>query len=212
MVRLDVEEALRRAGELGRRDRRTVLGVTGPPGAGKSTLAEAVVDAVPGSVLVGMDGFHLAHSALADLGLVEVKGAPRTFDAAGYVALLRRIREQRGETVWAPQFRREVEDAIAGAVPVRPGTRLVVTEGNYLLLPDEPWCRVPELLDEVWYVDAAEELRRRRLAERHRRYGRSEQEAWARTTGSDEANAELVRATRGRADVVVGQVPPTLAE
>ncbi|HET7305786.1 MAG TPA: nucleoside/nucleotide kinase family protein, partial [Segeticoccus sp.] len=209
---LDVEEALRRAGELGRRDRRTVLGVTGPPGAGKSTLAEAVVDAVPGSVLVGMDGFHLAHSALADLGLVEVKGAPRTFDAAGYVALLRRIREQRGETVWAPQFRREVEDAIAGAVPVRPGTRLVVTEGNYLLLPDEPWCRVPELLDEVWYVDAAEELRRRRLAERHRRYGRSEQEAWARTTGSDEANAELVRATRGRADVVVGQVPPTLAE
>ncbi len=184
---------------------RALLGIAGAPGSGKSTLASALVEVLTERgvpvALVGMDGFHLAHSVLFARGLAEVKGAPETFDAAGYVALLRRLRSA-GETVWAPEFRREIEDAVAGAVPVDPSVRLVITEGNYLLL-DGPWAPVRGLLDEVWFVDEPDQVRRERLAARHRRYGRSEAEAWARTLGSDERNAELVTATRDRAQLLV---------
>jgi pantothenate kinase len=191
---------------------RTLLGIAGAPGAGKSTLAEALTrEATAAGVpaaLVGMDGFHLAHRELERRGLVEVKGAPETFDAAGYVALLRRLRSPgEGEhIVWAPEFRREIEDAVAGAVPVGQGIALVVTEGNYLLL-DGPWRPVRDLLDEVWFLDVPDEVRRERLAARHRRYGRSEANAWGRSLGSDERNAGLVLATRDRAQLVVHPDP-----
>ncbi len=206
---VSVREALDRARVLA--DRRDagragppVLGITGPPGAGKSTLAEQVVEAVPGAVHVGMDGFHLAHSALVELGRVERKGAPDTFDAAGYVALLRRIRAVRpGSTVWAPQFRREIEDAVAAAVPVTADATLVVTEGNYLLLDEPPWAEIRDLLDECWYVDVPDDLRRARLQSRHERYGRDPEQARERTLGSDERNAVLVAASRERAALLV---------
>lgn len=189
---------------------RALLGIVGAPGSGKSTVAAALCAALADRdvrvALVGMDGFHLAQSALAERGLVEVKGAPETFDTAGYVALLRRLRSAGPDTVWAPEFRREIEDAVAGAVPVHPDVRLVVTEGNYLLL-DGPWSPVRGLLDEVWFVDVPDEARREWLAARHRRYGRTDDEAWGRTLGSDEHNAELVTATRHHADLVV-RLPP----
>jgi pantothenate kinase len=199
------EEHVERAVRLARRGR-ALLGVTGQPGAGKSTLARALLAGVRErgvrAALVGMDGFHIAHRALTELGLVEVKGAPETFDVAGYVALLRRLRDPAEELVWAPEFRREIEDAIQSAVPVRADVQLVITEGNYLLL-DGPWRPVRDLLDEVWYVDVPEEVRRERLAARHERYGRTREQAWRRTLGSDERNARTVAATKGLADVVV---------
>ena len=202
--RITAAEAVRRARDLAEQPGPTVLGITGPPGAGKSSLAEAVVAAVRGAVLVGMDGFHLAHRVLEERGLVEVKGAPETFDAAGYVALLRRIRALAGAgTVWAPGFRREIEDAVAGAVAVTAEHRLVVTEGNYLLLDTAPWGEVRALLDACWYVDVADPDRRTRLRARHEHYGRTPDEARERTHGSDERNAVLVAATRDRADLLV---------
>jgi pantothenate kinase len=204
-------EALSRALALAQRPGLAVLGITGPPGAGKSTLADAVVASVPGAVLVGMDGFHLAHAALEELGRVERKGAPDTFDAAGYVALLRRVRGLDGlgdRVVWAPRFHREIEDAVAGEVPVTAEHRLVVTEGNYLLLDTPPWDEVAGLLDECWYVEVADGVRRTRLQARHEHYGRTPAEAAGRTLGSDERNAVLVTATRDRADLlVVGEGP-----
>jgi pantothenate kinase len=185
---------------------RALLGITGEPGAGKSTLAQALLPALAGrgvrAALVGMDGFHIAHRALTELGLVEIKGAPITFDVAGYVALLRRLRDPAEQLVWAPEFRREIEDAIQSAVPVHPDVELVVTEGNYLLA-DGPWRPVRDLCDEIWYVDVPEELRRQRLAARHELYGRTPEQAWERTLGSDERNAETVSATRGLADLIV---------
>jgi pantothenate kinase len=193
-----------------RGDVRTVIGITGPPGAGKSTLSAALVDAVeaecPGRcVLVGMDGWHLAHDVVTRAGTVGRKGAPDTFDGAGYVDALRRVRAQTSDdaTVWLPEFRRAIEDAVAGAVGVRPEHRLVLTEGNYLLLDTAPWNAVRGLLDLCWYVDVPDAVRLARLASRHERFGRSLDEAEHRARVVDQANADLVDAVAGRADAVV---------
>ncbi|GAB1508440.1 nucleoside/nucleotide kinase family protein [Actinophytocola sp. KF-1] len=186
---------------------RVMVGICGAPGAGKSTLAERLVAALGAeAVLVGMDGYHLAQVELERLGRTERKGAPDTFDAAGYVHLLRRIRDRTGETVYAPEFRREIEEPIAGAVPVRPEHRYVVTEGNYLLLDQAPWHEVRALLTETWFLSPDETLRRDRLIARHRAFGRTLEQARERTLGSDERNAVLINATRRSADLVLNAV------
>ncbi|CRK60503.1 Pantothenate kinase [Alloactinosynnema sp. L-07] len=182
---------------------RRLLGIAGPPGSGKSTLAARLVAELGrDAVLVGMDGFHLAHAELERLGRVDRKGAPDTFDADGYVAMLRRLRANTDPVVYAPEFRREIEDAVAGAVAVPCEVPLVVTEGNYLLL----WPAVRPLLDAVWYLDPDPVLRRKRLVKRHMAFGRTAAQAWERTTGSDERNAELVATTAGTADLHLRKV------
>ena len=194
---------------------RRLIGLAGPPGVGKSTFAEALLQAwrtrrpdAP-AALVPMDGFHLAQAELERLGRAGRKGAPDTFDSAGFVALLRRLREPGpGETVYAPVFRREIEEPVAGALPVGPEVRLVITEGNYLLVDDVgAWGQVRPLLDEVWYLDVDDALRRDRLVRRHERFGRSAEAARAWVDGTDEPNARRIAATRGRADRVV-PLPP----
>ena len=184
--------------------RRRILGLVGAPGSGKSTLAEQILEALPGrAVMVPMDGFHLANVELERLGRASRKGAEDTFDSAGYVALLNRLREPRyDETVYAPAFRREIEEPIAGAIPVSPDVPLVITEGNYLLLERGHWKAVRPLLDEAWYVDVDPDLRRQRLVDRHIRFGRGEEAARKWVEQTDEPNAVLIDSTRGRADLV----------
>jgi pantothenate kinase len=195
---------LHRAKALADRPGRAILGITGPPAAGKSTLAQALLAALaPRAAYVPLDGFHLAHQVLVDMGRVARKGAPDTFDAAGYVALLRRLRDPRQGVIYAPMFVREIEDSIANAIPVPPAVELVITEGNYLLVQSGPWAEVGPLLDEIWYLDLAEEVRLRRLTDRHVAFGRSASEARARATGTDQRNAVLIAATRERADLVI---------
>lgn len=152
-----------------------------------------------------MDGFHLANSELDRLGRRGRKGAPDTFDAAGYVNLLARIKAQRpgDDLIYAPEFRREFEEGIAGAIAVRGDTPLIVTEGNYLLLDDAPWNRVREVVNEVWYVDVPDQLRRARLVARHRQFGRSEQQALDWVASTDEPNALRIAQTRQRAGLQV---------
>ncbi|MGW6605047.1 nucleoside/nucleotide kinase family protein [Streptomyces sp. NPDC055036] len=199
-----------RARALAESGRRSILGIVGAPGSGKSTLA-AHLAAVLGpdtAVVVPMDGFHLANGELNRLGRRQRKGAPDTFDAAGYAALLRRLREQAEGCVYAPRFHREFEEAIAGAIPVPAEVPLVITEGNYLLLDQGPWAGVRALLDEAWYVATDEETRLNQLIQRHVAYGKPFAEARAWSLGSDQRNADLVAATPHRADLVL--VPPPL--
>ncbi len=196
-------EALTRIETLLAVGQRKLLGLTGAPGAGKSTLAEALVAALgERAQVVPMDGFHLAQVELARLGRAARKGASDTFDSAGYVALLARLRAQDDATiVYAPAFRREIEEPIAGAIAVLPATQLVITEGNYLLLEDEGWAGARPLLDEVWYVETADDaLRRERLLRRHAQFGRSADAARDWVAATDDPNATRIAATRPRAD------------
>ena len=152
----EVEAALALVDEALRSGSRRLLGIAGAPGAGKSTLAERLVAELgERAVLVPMDGFHLADAALERLGRLTRKGAPDTFDAGGYVALLQRLRTQRpGDgPVWAPMFERELEQPLAGAIEVRAEVPLVITEGNYLLLEDGPFAQVRTMLDACWFVE-----------------------------------------------------------
>jgi pantothenate kinase len=194
------ERARGLAGAGGRR----ILGLAGPPGAGKSTLARSLVETLGRQArLVGMDGFHLAGAQLERLGLADRKGAPETFDLDGYLALLRRLREPTARVVYAPEFDRRIEEPIAGAVDVPPRVSLVITEGNYLLHDRDGWEAVRPLLDEAWFVHAPEDLRMERLVARHQEHGRSPQEARFWALGSDQDNAALVERTRHRADMEV---------
>lgn len=193
--------------------RRAILGICGSPGAGKSTFAEALLErlAAPppdgfgrdGVAHVPLDGFHLADAQLARLGLTRRKGAPETFDAHGYVALLQRVRSETEQPVYAPGFERDLEQPIAAALVVPPAARLVVTEGNYLLLDDDPWPGARDLLDEVWYVDVDPRLRLERLIARHIAFGKTPEEAREWVQRSDEANARLVERGMALADLVV---------
>lgn len=183
---------------------RKILGIVGPPGCGKSTLVAILIEWLgDAAVVVPMDGYHLANVELARLGRSRRKGAEDTFDSAGYVALLRRLKNQQSnEIVYAPEFRREIEEPIANAIPVFPETALIITEGNYLLLDHGHWVGVSELLDEIWYVDVDHAVRHDRLVKRHMHFGRSQSEAedWVSTT--DEPNAVRIEATKHRADVL----------
>jgi len=199
-----IETLVERARGLAESGRRTILGLTGAPGSGKSTMAEEIVAALaPRAVLVPMDGFHLAGTVLDALGRTERKGAIDTFDAFGYVALLRRLHARDEPVVYAPEFRREIEEPIACAIPVPAECEFVVTEGNYLLAQEEPWAQVRRLVDVIWYLEPTEDVRIARLIARHERYGCSPEAARERTLGSDQRNAELVFRSRHLADLVV---------
>lgn len=187
--------------------RRRILGITGEPGAGKSTLTAHLVEALGPQLAcaVPMDGFHLADAPLRRLGRLSRKGAPDTFDADGYVHLLDRVAAARpGErSIWAPSFERDLEQPLAGALEIPSHVALVITEGNYLLLDTEPWRQVREMLDQVWYVTVDQAVRHERLIARHERFGKDPDAARAWALGPDEDNARLIAASAARADRIL---------
>lgn len=183
---------------------RCVLGIVGAPGAGKSTVSDVLTEALGEKVaVVGMDGFHLDDRVLDDLGRRARKGAPDTFDAGGYVALLHRLRAATDDVVYAPRFDRSLETSVGSAVPVGRDVPLVVTEGNYLLHDEGGWEAVRPVLDVVWFLDVAPEERRRRLVARRMGHGEDETSALDWVTRVDEPNGATVDACRARADLVI---------
>jgi pantothenate kinase len=183
---------------------RVIVGIAGSPGSGKSTLARALVRSIgAGAAYLPMDGFHLADDELARQGLLDRKGAPETFDAFGYARLLETLRARPNHTVYAPTFERNLEQPLAGARAIEPRDDIVVTEGNYLLLPGDAWSAVRRQLDTSWHVVIDPELRRRRLVARHELFGKSPDAAreWVQTV--DEPNARLVESREGAADRIL---------
>lgn len=206
-VRVTIDPAVLAAAEaLTAGPARRLLGIVGAPAAGKSTLAAALAGALGRhAASVPMDGFHLSQHQLETLGRAERKGAPDTFDGDGYRALLARIRTAaaRGEIVYAPGFYREIEEPIAASLAVAPDTPLVITEGNYLLLEDQPWPTVAAELDAIWYLDVEPARREDWLLARHMRFGRNEADARAWIATTDRPNAERIVASAPRADRVL---------
>lgn len=179
-----------------------MIGIVGAPGAGKSTIAAELVTSIDGAVLLPMDGFHLSQAELRRLGRRERMGAPDTFDVDAFVATLAAIRND-GVTVRAPGFDREIEEAVPEQIAITPSFRVVVVEGNYLLLESGGWERVAPLLDATFFVSLDRGIRVDRLIERHVRFGKSPADARQWALGPDEHNARAILATAARADHVI---------
>lgn len=181
---------------------RFLTALAGPPAAGKSTLAAAVVAALgPGAKAVPMDGFHYDDAVLTARGARGRKGAPDTFDVRGFQHLLRRLRVE--DEVAIPLFDRDLEISRAGADIVTAADRLLVVEGNYLLLNAPPWPELRPLFDLTVWIDVPEAELDRRLQARWAHYGKSPAEARAWIDGNDLPNIRRVTNGSGRADLVL---------
>lgn len=184
---------------------RTILGIAGAPGSGKSTLAAWLQEQFGAgtAVVVPMDGFHLGNAIIDGTPLRQRKGAMDTFDAGGYLSLLRRLAARDEAVVYAPEFRRTLDEPVAASIAVPADVPLVITEGNYLLANQQPWPEIRAQLDEVWFLETPHELRISRLVARHASFGMAPDAAEAWANGPDEANAVLIRSTRHAADRII---------
>lgn len=200
------EGALLRIRELlNRSTDRALVGIVGKPGAGKSTLSAYLLQELKSSevTVVPMDGYHLSNAVLQELGRAERKGAPDTFDVAGFASLLQRIRAEKSVDIYYPVFDRAIEESIAAQGVVTQETKVVIVEGNYLLHDTGGWEAIADLLDEIWFIDVDDEKRLERLIARHIAYGKSPEDAESWSRGSDEVNARTIAAGRSRAHAVI---------
>jgi pantothenate kinase len=201
-----IDEALSRIKDLAlKHSGRFIIGIVGKPGAGKSTLTSHLIEHLPkDSVsLVPMDGYHLSNLQLKNLGLSDRKGAFNTFDSNGYVSLLKRINTETGHDIYFPVFHREIEESYAADGVVLANTKIVLTEGNYLLFDKAGWEKVAAELTEIWYININDGVRIDRLVKRHEFYGKDKDSALNWATGTDEINAKIVESTAAKADVII---------
>ena len=187
------------------RQTRVLIGIVGKPGAGKSTLSAYLLQELKSSevTVVPMDGYHLSNAVLQELGRADRKGAPDTFDVAGFASLLQRIRAEKSVDIYYPVFDRSIEESIAAQGVVTQETRVVIVEGNYLLHDTGGWEAIADLLDEIWFIDVDDEKRLERLIARHIAYGKSPEAAKSWSRGSDEVNARTIAAGSSRAHAVI---------
>lgn len=188
---------------------RILIGIAGAPASGKSTLSAQLIEAINEkasgeiAIVVPMDGFHRSNQELKAWGIWELKGIPDSFNAGGFVELLTGLREQTDRTIGCPAFDREVEEPAENAILVKPQHKILIVEGNYLLLQSQPWNLVKPLLDEVWFIDSNIDELEPRLLERHMKGGRNEADARVKMESTDLPNARLIETTRQLADRIV---------
>ena len=202
--------------------KRIIIGIAGSPGAGKTTIAREVADlitaasntagAAPAAVYLPMDGYHLANATLDRLGSRHRKGAMDTFDGWGFLSLMKRVRSEIGHPVYAPGFDRSVDEGIAGEIAVEAGTPIVIVEGNYLLVDEEPWRGLRALFSESWFCETSDAVRLRRLVDRHEKHGRTRDAAYDWAVNVDGANARIIEASRVRADLLVSGIDGSFRE
>ena len=198
-----LDEVITRAKSLITGERK-IVGLIGKPGAGKSTLSAQLIEHLGAqAAILNMDGYHLSNLALRELGRADRKGAPDTFDALGFTAILQRVKNQVDQDIYFPVFDRSIEESIAAQGVITPEIKLVITEGNYLLHNENNWGGVKELLDESWFIEVDDQIRIERLVNRHHKFGKSKADAHSWATGSDENNAKIVAQTRELADVII---------
>ena len=198
-----LDEVITRARSLMTGERK-IVGLIGKPGAGKSTLSAQLIEHLGAqAAILNMDGYHLSNLALRELGRADRKGAPDTFDALGFTAILKRVKNQVDQDIYFPVFDRSIEESIAAQGVITPEVKLVITEGNYLLHNKDNWGGVKELLDESWFIEVDDQIRIERLVNRHHKFGKSKADAHSWATGSDENNARIVAQTRELADVII---------
>lgn len=187
---------------------RFILGITGIPGAGKSTLAASLAEKLNNqlnqeiAIVVPMDGFHLKNAVLQERGLLAKKGAPETFDAAGFAALLKTIAADK-EKIFCPAYDRKLHDPVSNAILVESRHRIIIIEGNYLLLDAAPWQELKNYLTQTWFIDISLEIAKERLIKRHTVSGRSLEEALKKVTAVDLPNARLIQKTKSSANKIV---------
>ena len=184
---------------------RTIIGIVGKPGGGKSTLSKYLLKGMDPTLVsvVPMDGFHLSNKVLKELGRSDRKGAQDTFDVKGFTALIQRIKMDSAEPIYYPIFDRSIEESIAAQGVVYPSTRVVIVEGNYLMHDEDGWQEIAPLLDQSWYAFLEEDIRISRLISRHIAFGKDPESAKAWAKGSDQVNAELIETGVGRCDFLV---------
>lgn len=202
-VRL-LDQLLRRIERLAMGRQRVLLGLVGPPGVGKSTTAALLADELGlDAAIVPMDGFHLADAELARQGLEGRKGAIDTFDGWGFASAIERLAAAEEAVTYLPSFDRRIGDPIAGSIAISSSVPIVIVEGNYLLVHSQPWVRVRKQLDECWYLELDEGTRVEQLHARHLRFGAEPAEARNRTVGNDQRNAEMIEASKFKADLIL---------
>lgn len=190
---------------------RIAIGLAGGPGSGKSTLAAEIVTMLnavkPGSAaLVPMDGFHMKHAKIEAMGQADYKGAPHTFEGAAFVSFLHHLKHATGP-VSGPGYSRKIEDVVENAFTIQPEARVLVVEGNYLLLTEGPWAGVKALLDYAVFLDVPRNVIETRLLRRHGEEGLfSEERNRAHIARNDLPNYDLVDGSKDRADVIFEMV------
>lgn len=182
---------------------RVIIGIVGKPGAGKSTITSKLNEILPKeeTTILSQDGYHLSNAQLKMLDRSNRKGAPDTFDSKGFTELLGRVASDLSGDIYFPVFHREIEESIAAEGLITAKTKIVLVEGNYLLLETHGWEGVSTHLNECWFLQVDDDLRLKRLVARHIEYGKNPDIAHHWAHGTDEANARLIQNTRNRADI-----------
>jgi len=191
------------------KNKRFLLAITGVPGSGKSTLANLLMKNTnkvlkqESAIVIPMDGYHYHNDVLVEKGLLSRKGIPQTFDAQSFVMLIKEIASEKTEEIYCPSYDRAIHNPVERSIRIENKHKIIIVEGNYLLLDTHPWNELADLFDESWFIDIPITTTKERLIRRHVRTGRSVEEALSKISAVDARNAELIIQTRHRATKVI---------